>query len=43
MYTLYRCIQKRMCIELNESTLDKEFETGFKSVAEEFDRVGLHW
>jgi hypothetical protein len=36
-------VQKRMCMELNESTLDKEFETGFKSVAEEFDKIGLHW
>ena len=30
-------------MELNESTLDKEFETGFKSVAEELDKIGLHW
>jgi hypothetical protein len=36
-------LKKRMCMELNESTLDKEFETGFKSVAEEFDKIGLHW
>jgi exocyst complex component 3 len=35
-------LKKRMCMELNESTLDKEFETGFKSVAEEFDKIGLH-
>jgi hypothetical protein len=36
-------LKKRMCMELNESTLDKEFETSFKSVAEEFDKIGLHW
>ena len=30
-------------MELNETTLDKEYEVNFKRVAEDFDAIGYHW
>ena len=30
-------------MELNENTLDKPLEEGFKKVVEQFDGLGLHW
>lgn len=35
-------LKKKTCMELNETTLDKNYESKFKSVVEEFDVLGLH-
>ncbi len=36
-------VQKRFCLELNETVLDAEYERLFKKVSEEFDAVGHQW
>ena len=35
--------QRKTCMELNETTLDKEYETAFKAVTEGFEATGQHW